>query len=705
MKKLTFFLSVTLLTLTACHEQVDTSARYVFTEHTIMSYLEKYSETYSSYIDILYRVNVSELSETTLGQLLSARGHYTVFAPTNQAIEQYLDTLVAQGTLPEPSWDAFPNEHKRDSILKVIAFNSIIDSGDSDEPFETYAFPTTQGGEIRIPNMNDRKLTVYRDNSQMDALRIFNKYNINERNRDILVLNGVIHQMEDVIAPRNITAAIYLQDIIDQQKEGYLVIARAIQAAGLRDTLDAIRDEVYELKYKKGDIPDKHGMTDMGTDVSDYYAPQHRNYGFTIFAETDDYWKSQGLEPTDPDLLQKLTQWLANPENHMYAVEDVFTTDENYNDPNNLLYQWVTYHILPQRMPSNKLVAHFNEIGYSPSNPGQLGVATYDIFTTMGKRRLLKIYESKESEGVYLNRFPNLDNKRTGTYHELSCDPDKVGCKVMRDDERAVLSDIINCNIYPLDAPLAYNENVRTNLMRQRMRFEGQSLFPEATTNDIRLNGSGDSRRKYVYAPSDNVYRYYNDLWQTEDTYTCFIDYGGGNPSNMADEIKSAGRFDLTLKLPPVPKAGTYELRYAIVTTSYRGVCQIYLSTDLDRRTITGIPTDMRLSVKSLGVWEPDTEDQDYNAEVDKRLRSIGYMKGCQHTGANGNIGLSMRVNNDSYYTCLRQIISRKFMSPDETYYLTFKNVLDAPKELYLDYFEIVAKEVYDNPETPEDIW
>ena len=154
-----------------------------------------------------------------------------------------------------------------------------------------------------------------------------------------------------------------------------------------------------------------------------------------------------------------------------------------------------------------------------------------------------------------------------------------------------------------------------------------------------------------------------------------------------------------------MPKAGTYELRYAIVTTSYRGVCQIYLSTDLDRRTITGIPTDMRLSVKSLGVWEPDVEDEDYNAEVDKRLRSIGYMKGCQHTGVNGNIGLSMRVNHDSYYTCLRQIISRKYMSPDETYYLTFKNVLDAPKELYLDYFELVAKEVYDNPETPEDIW
>jgi hypothetical protein len=194
-------------------------------------------------------------------------------------------------------------------------------------------------------------------------------------------------------------------------------------------------------------------------------------------------------------------------------------------------------------------------------------------------------------------------------------------------------------------------------------------------------------------------------MWQTRDTYTVFFDYGDGNPSNMADEIKVDGHYDITLKMPPVPKAGTYELRYAIISTDYRGVCQIYLSRDLQNRTVTGIPTDMRISVKKLGAWEPDTEDQDYNAEVDKRLRSIGFMKGCQHTGASGNISASMRVNNDSYYTCMRQIIARQHMKPDETYYLSFKNVLDAPMELYFDYFELCAKEVYDNPETPEDIW
>ena len=60
---------------TACHEKIDTTARYVFKENTIISYLEKHKEDYGAYLDILYRVPVSTVSATTLGQLLSARGH------------------------------------------------------------------------------------------------------------------------------------------------------------------------------------------------------------------------------------------------------------------------------------------------------------------------------------------------------------------------------------------------------------------------------------------------------------------------------------------------------------------------------------------------------------------------------------------------------------------------------------------------------
>ena len=93
--------------LAGCSEDVDSSARYVFEELTAMGYLEKYADVYSSYLSLLHSVHVSSRSETTMAQLLSARGHYTVFAPTNDAVRRYLETLVDEGILSEPSWDAF----------------------------------------------------------------------------------------------------------------------------------------------------------------------------------------------------------------------------------------------------------------------------------------------------------------------------------------------------------------------------------------------------------------------------------------------------------------------------------------------------------------------------------------------------------------------------------------------------------------------
>ena len=45
-------------------------------------------------------------------------------------------------------------------------------------------------------------------------------------------------------------------------------------------------------------------------------------------------------------------------------------------------------------------------------------------------------------------------------------------------------------------------------------------------------------------------------------------------------------------------------------------------------------------------------------------------------------------------------------MDPNETYYLRAKSVLDSDKtEFMMDILEICPKEVYDNPENPEDIW
>ena len=97
-----FLLPVVLLA--GCTETVDTSARYVFSQHTIVSYLEAHPDVYSEYVGLLKKVPVSKRSQSTLYQLLSARGNYTVFAPTNPATNAHLDAVLedeAKLILPE----------------------------------------------------------------------------------------------------------------------------------------------------------------------------------------------------------------------------------------------------------------------------------------------------------------------------------------------------------------------------------------------------------------------------------------------------------------------------------------------------------------------------------------------------------------------------------------------------------------------------
>ena len=697
-------LAFLMLCFWGCTEHVDTSARYVFTSDCVMTYLEKH-EAYTEYVKLLNVTPISVRSESTVGQLLSARGHYTVFAPTNEAISNYLQELYEEDPtlLSSPSWDSFVSEHKRDSIRRVVVCNSIIDAGDNEEALMTTGFPVESGNEFPLSNMNDRKLSVRY--SGVDSIFINSTSPISLTERDILATNGVIHQVERVIAPKDISAAMFLQTTLDEGKEGFLVLAKVVQACGLMDTLSVIRDEVYENLYLRGLIPESvHLYIDGHFPNGENWTPRHRLYGFTIFAEPDEFWRMQGLDPTAPSstLLPQLVQWIVA--NHQYSDDDIFTTDEKYDDESNLLYQWITYHILPFRTPSERLVFHRNEFGYDKTKPLNRTIPIYEIYSTMGKPRLLKIYESKESEGIYLNRFPKLDNGRTSVLREEWCDPDKVGCLVIKDPEKAILNDIINCCIYPIDAPLSYNDNVRDNLAKQRLRFDGMTLFPEAMNNEIRLKLSGDEKNQDVYIPNTSIYNYFENMQMNEQTTFIYLNAYGYQWCNLhSDEMKAKGRFELTFKLPPVPRRGTYEFRYDVLPNGDRGIQQFYFGDDPNRLPAAGIPVNLTQGIGSMNVgYERDGNDEDYNIEVDKRLRNNGVMKGARSVTADGSSGDIERNRN----TNLRYIIIRQTLDPDKTYYMKVKSVLDSEdKEFYMDYMEYCPKEVYDNPETPEDVW
>ena len=701
MKKIVLLLTSCILLLCACKEDIDTSARYVFREETILGYLQKHDD-YSEYVKLLQLVPISKRSQSTVYQLLSARGNYTCFAPTNEAIAVYLQDQVDAGLIEEPSWDSFPTDKMLDSIRKVIVYNSIIDGGD-EEYYETTSFPQNSNGEFSRPNMNDIRLSVFRPKDP-DSIYINRVYPISIRNRDIPAINGIIHQMEKVIAPREVTLATIINEQLDGNEKGFLVMARMIQACGLIDTLSKIRDEVYEQLYLTGMIEEKTPANGLATMTGGYsYAPEHRKYGFTIFAESDSFWQQAIGKPAEEITPEDVQAWVQAGNYYPEA-----TTGTDYKNPDNLLNQWTTYHILPFKLSPDRLVFHYNEKGYDyVGSPSKLSIPVMEYYVTMGKRRLLKIYESLESNGVYLNRFPTLDNDRHGTGHETGCDPEKLGSRVMREADDLEKRATLNGYLYEIDAPIAYDEKTRNNLARTRIRMDCMSFFPEVMNNDIRRVPLTDARHQWVHFPDDAEYKYIGNLSINEgSTFVYYNAYGLKFGSLCGDEVKCVGRWELVFTLPPVPKRGTYEVRYRILTNSDRGVAQFYFGDRKDAMPAAGIPVNLTLGgADPITGWIEDTgTDDDADAEADKQMRNCGFMKGEESILILKNPGTTARANVNR--NIVRRIVTRQTLDPDKTYYLKIKSVLDkTTSEFYMDHIEYCPKEIYDNPEHPEDIW
>ena len=168
----------------------------------------------------------------------------------------------------------------------------------------------------------------------------------------------------------------------------------------------------------------------------------------------------------------------------------------------------------------------------------------------------------------------------------------------------------------------------------------------------------------------------------------------------------------MTMKMPPVPKDGYYEIRYGASCSVQRGMCQVYFGTNKDALPAAGIPLDLRKGGQNwyLGSttldsgigWEADNDnDEQANIELDKKLRNNGFMKA---PNSYYRIGESQPMRATSFIG--RRIIVRQELKANETYYIKFMNVLENEgAQFYMDYIEYCPKSVYDNPTEPEDIW
>lgn len=684
--------AVAIMALSSCSENIDESNLYTFTGEMMIDYFENRPNMYSSYLEILGKVHPSKRSESTMKELLSARGNYTCFAPTNEAIQAYIDSLHKIGQL-----DSDKLSEISDSVAEALVFNSIIQNGD----VKAYAQTDFEEGALGMTNMNDRFVTISFDNDADGKTLIFvnTDSRIIQSTEDEEVENGYVHTIDKVLSPSNASVA----DLV-MISENTRFFGSLLKETGWDKKLQQVKDEAwYDRWVENGDIPGSIQAI-PGKDFNPHY-PEHRLLGHTIFVETDSIFKANGIN--DIEDLRKWLQTNATFDDDTNQGHTTDWTDRDYTDDYNWLNQFVAYHILPERLTYNHLVNFANEYGCTPSmlktrTASQFYVNAWEYWETMGvQRRSVKVTGIRGN--MMLNRV-SVYNKTT--YKERTAEITIPGIRVHSTNGN-IKNDALNGFYFPIDGILVWNETVSKKVLNERMRYDVTSLFPEFLTNNIRQYGHEDRSHNWIVTPDycDNIY---NMSKETYFTYLVNGSYSGSSGSWMnyqIDEMNITGVLDFTMKLPPVPYTGTYEIRYGINSNDNRGMAQVYVGTNKDNLPAIGIPLDLRQSsgvAQTATGWVDDAKlgDDDAINENDKAMRNLGFMKAPKYIQfENGKTG------RDVDYRCVRKIIYMGQLEAGKTYWIRFKSVLaNSGAEFFYDYLEIVPKSIYAGEEA-EDKW
>ncbi len=480
-------------------------------------------------------------------------------------------------------------------------------------------------------------------------------------------------------------------------KPTFSLFQQMMQATGWDRELMKQEDEEYRNLYMTGTF----GSFQHPALGQTLYAPEHRYYGYTVFAEKNTVFETLLGKTVDAISLQDLTSYLAT---HYEGK-----TDEDYTSEEHVLNRFVSYHLLPVKLPEDKLVIHFNELWYNLVDKVLGVVPVMEYYETMGEgRRLMKMSESKDSEGVRINRFMKTD-RQTGA--EI---PDSGVEGIAIDKEDSENASYLNGYLYALDDLLVYSQDVRSRLGNERMRHDAAALFPELANNDMRRRNEYNSNWLIP-----NEYQYFENMTVSERTRATYLSgYLGDNScwaNYQGDEMDIMGEYDITIKLPAVPESGTYELRLGFTPNDMRGMAQAYVGADKENLQPCGLPMDLRVGFYGQSAltadpagWTVDIEDDEtVNQLNDIRMREKGYMKGIN---SHYIFGHPSTLRNHLYYSdkaiCLRRIIGQFHMEPGETYYLRLKSCLRNPDlEFHFDFIELVPEKVYNNTAEPEDWW
>lgn len=666
----------------SCTEEIDTTNRYTFKGETVGSFLESNPEQYSDITYILQRGG--KLS------LLKAYGVYTLFAPTNDAVERYLveqDSIWRESLKPGSKMEIWTGitspvlEELTDSMCEVISKTHIL----------TIQCMTMdmQGDVIPSTNLNSRFLTLaFGVDEELHSTISVNGARIVLGDQEME--NGVVHTLDKVLNPSSRSLAAEIDGM-----KFLSIFNEALRQTGLDQALEPYKD----FSYTEGDKL----TADLYNGNIDCHYPPNRFYGFTAFCEPDEVYHEAGIMNVD-DLAARCRDWYPT------------ATDPDPKSENNALHKFVSYHLMDRRLPYSRLICYQIACTYfTPSSASWSGVFAsemkfspyadrFDYFETM-QGTVVKVIMPRSnrkvvtkpdgSQGpigdiIFLNYAKDLINEADPFNSTAGKADIPVNIRVLNPSELdgnhypGYVTDALNGNTLLIDHLLVYDEDVMSGyILNEMIRIDIASLIPEFTNNYMRWYSGADiefgNTAGLFYVPD-----HYSDRIRIRSAETRLYYMGALNSWNQyqGDLMSCKGMFDIAYRLPHVP-AGTYELRVGYVADADRGIVQYYVDDE-----ITGIPVNMRLVNTDPRIgWIADAETPDNGITNDKEMKNRGYLKG-PNTYYMGDLTTTAR----NFYRAYRLVLTTKYFGEGD-HWVRIKNVNenDVSTDRFMhDYFELV---------------
>lgn len=662
-----------------CSDDPGSDNYYTFTGEMAKDYLSE-REQFSEFVAILDRSKVLDL--------LGTYGEYTVFAPTNDAIDLYLSGLGLESV----------NQLTKEDC-DTIAYTHIINQ----------AFYTTDYTEGEsLTNMLDRPISVtYLADSLSVPGEVLLSYYLNNSSKfelmDDSVKNGVVHTIDKVL----VSSTDMLPDMIGKDPNATLFY-EALHATKLDLLMMDWKDDSYVTPSVDSiaiGLPIK-----TASEIDIVYYSKNREIKYTAFVEPDSVFHAHGVES-----LEDMKRLAAEIYDDMYP-EDAQVTD--LTDRRNSLNRFISYHLLDRLAEYDGMAVENNELFKNNFKHRLWDVA--DWYETMMPHSIMKISHPTTGDkgtgdlGIFLNR------------RGLGKNPDGrgvfvPGARVYTSSEAGGDHNARNGIYHYISDIISYGRETQEVVLNERIRIDATTLSPDFMSSGARGHyaRSGPFNNRYAlwssskdpnvngtHAVGFKVGYVKNFTFQNPEThihvrnrFLSFWSYGG-------DELTISGNYDFTFKLPPLPE-GTYEFRIATcIDFSGRGIIQVYFQYGDDGALQPcGIPFDMRMNSSNIG-WRSDEAlgDEEAIAAFDKSFHNNGWMKGPDsYCESDANTAARMSAFR-THGNTLRKVITQFHTDGKTNCYIRVQQKLESDdSEFAFDYIELVPSSVYNNEAFPED--